>query len=92
MSTQTAKNRGSKRPSGKPTRPSQAKPSNPKPSMATTPQLDNQLTQQFRELRLPMFREHFQSSAQRAVTENLSHTDYLAELTQLRTERRLAAL
>jgi len=54
------------------------------------------LTEQFRELRLPMFREHFQSAALRAITENLSHTQYLAELTELecqaRRESRVARL
>ena len=43
-----------------------------------------------------MFREHFQSSAERAVTENLSHTEYLEELTdrecQARRQSRIARL
>jgi len=54
-------------------------------TMATQTQ---QLTDQFRELRLPSFREHFQEAAQRATTENLSHVDYLWELTTLECEVR----
>ena len=59
-------------------------------------QTNSQLTEQFRELRLPMFREHFQKTAERAVTESLSHTEYLSELTDLecqtRRESRIARL
>ena len=55
-----------------------------------------ELTEQFRELRLPMFREHFASLAQRALQESLSHTEYLSELTDLecqaRRESRIARL
>ena len=58
--------------------------------------LNSQLTEQFRELRLPMFREHFESLAERAVQEPLSHTKYLSELTDLecqaRRESRIARL
>jgi DNA replication protein DnaC len=58
--------------------------------------LNSQLTEQFRELRLPMFREHFESLAERAVQEPLSHTKYLSELTDLecqaRRESRVARL
>ena len=43
--------------------------------------LNTHLTEQFRELRLPMFREHFESQAERAVAEPLNHTEYLSELT-----------
>lgn len=46
------------------------------------------LTDQFRELRLPSFRDHFQQSATRAATENLGHLDYLSELTTLECEAR----
>ena len=59
-------------------------------------QTNSQLTEQFRELRMPMFREHFQKTAERAVTESLSHTEYLSELTDLecqtRRESRIARL
>lgn len=85
--THTAKTRR-KRPNAKQTRSSPAKPSNPKPAKPVTPKQDNQLTQQFRELRLPMFREHFQTAAERATTEDLSHTEYLAELTELECQAR----
>jgi DNA replication protein DnaC len=50
--------------------------------------LATQLTDQFRELRLPSFRDHFQETATRAATENLSHLDYLSELTTLECEAR----
>lgn len=60
------------------------------------PKLNSQLTEQFRELRLPMFREHFESLAERATAEPLSHTKYLSELTDLecqsRREGRIARL
>ena len=43
-----------------------------------------------------MFREHFQSAAEQAMTEKLSHTEYLAELTerecQARRQSRIARL
>lgn len=59
-------------------------------------QANSQLTEQFRELRLPMFREHFQKTAERALSESLSHTEYLSELTDLecqtRRESRIARL
>lgn len=55
-----------------------------------------ELTEQFRELRLPMFREHFAPLAERAVQESLGHTQYLSELTDLecqaRRESRIARL
>jgi len=50
--------------------------------------LNAQLTEQFRELRLPMFREHFESLAERAVQEPLGHTEYLSELTELECQAR----
>jgi DNA replication protein DnaC len=46
------------------------------------------LMDQFRELRLPSFRDHFQQSATRAAAENLGHLDYLSELTTLECEAR----
>ena len=50
--------------------------------------LTSQLTEQFRELRLPAMRDHFPASARRAATENLSHLEYLSELTTLECEAR----
>ncbi len=47
------------------------------------PDLTFQLTEQFRELRLPAMRDHFPASARRAAIENLSHLEYLSELTTL---------
>ena len=55
-----------------------------------------ELTDQLRELRLPMFREHFKPLAKRATDESLSPTEYLGELTELecqaRREGRIARL
>ena len=47
-----------------------------------------ELTDQLRELRLPMFREHFATQAQRAAAESISHTEYLAELAELECQAR----
>lgn len=52
------------------------------------PKRNAHLTEQFRELRLPMFREHFESLAERATAEPLSHTKYLSELTDLECQSR----
>ena len=61
---------------------SQTPPAGPRVDVAT------RLTDQFRALRLPSFRDHFQETATRATTENLSHLDYLSELTTLECEAR----
>ena len=47
-----------------------------------------ELTERFRDLRLPMFREHFASLADKAAQELRSHLDYLAELTELECQAR----
>ena len=47
------------------------------------------LTEQLRELRLPAFRDHFQSQAERAAQENLSYPQYLETLTNRECEARL---
>jgi DNA replication protein DnaC len=46
------------------------------------------LTEQLRELRLPAFRDHFQSQAERAAQENLSYPQYLEALTNRECEAR----
>ena len=75
------------------TKPTKKKPrittptTNPATSQTAVDQT-SQLTDQFRELRLPSFRDHFQQSAIRATTENLSHLEYLAELTTLECQTR----
>jgi len=82
----------------KPTRPRQTRP--PKRASRTkqaNPGKSNaELTDQLRELRLPMFRAHFEPLADRANQQPLSHTQYLAELTELecqaRRESRIARL
>jgi DNA replication protein DnaC len=51
-------------------------------------QLPLQLTEQFRELRLPSFRDHFCSTANHAQSENRSHLEFLSELTTLECEAR----
>ncbi len=65
----------------------------PKPKSATAGRKpavnqETQLTEQFRELRMPGFRDHFAAAATRAAQENLSHLDYLTELTTLECEAR----
>jgi len=55
-----------------------------------------ELTEQFRDLRMPMFREHFAPLAEKAAAESRSHLEYLSELTDLecqaRRESRIARL
>ena len=50
--------------------------------------LEKQLIEQFRHLRLPMFRDHFARGAERAATEGQNHVECLAELTNLECEAR----
>jgi DNA replication protein DnaC len=59
-----------------------------KTARSEQPDSTAQLTEQFRELRLPSFRDHFVETARRAARENLSHLDYLSELTTLECETR----
>jgi len=59
-----------------------------KPLTSAKPDLTSPLTDQLKELRLPTIREHFQATAERAATENLSHQEYLSELTTLECEVR----
>ena len=59
-----------------------------KPPAVPPENLSEQLTDQFRELRLPGFRDHFQGTARRAATENLSHLEYLSELATRECEAR----
>ena len=54
---------------------------------ATSPSTDR-LTEQLRELRLPAFRDHFQSLAERAAKENLSYPQYLEALASRECEAR----
>lgn len=56
----------------------------------TTSQRDltPRLTEQFRELRLPSFRDHFVKAAEQAARENHSHLEYLSELTTRECEAR----
>ena len=62
----------------------------------TKPDQTSQLTDQLKELRLPTIRDQFQESAVRAEAENLSHLDYLSELTtrecEVRREGRIKRL
>ena len=73
---------------------SKANRSSSKRSPQTTPATTNsgpaeeRLIEQFRSLRLPMFRDQFQPSADRAAAEKLSHVQYLAELTELECQAR----
>ena len=74
----------------KPTSPRQTRP--PKRArrakQASPGKSHAELTDQLRELRLPMFREHFEPLADRAIAEPLSPTEYLAELTELECQAR----
>lgn len=56
------------------------------PAPANKPEV--MLPDQFRELRLPTFRDHFDSSAQKAAREGHSHLEFLSELTTLEIEAR----
>jgi len=69
---------------------SKTKSSNNAPQRITPIQINlpHQLTEQFRELRLPGFRDHFEETAMRAATENLSHLEFLSALTTLECEAR----
>lgn len=67
-----------------PAKPSRKKtPPPPKKSDLTT-----QLTDQFRELRLPSFRDYFRPLADQAARENQTHLEYLSELAALECEAR----
>jgi DNA replication protein DnaC len=52
------------------------------------PSAQDRLTEQLRELRLPAFRDHYQSQADQAARENLSYPQYLAALTSRECEAR----
>jgi DNA replication protein DnaC len=58
------------------------------PTSATPLPTTERLTEQLRELRLPAFRDHFQSQAERAAQENLSYPQYLEALTNRECEAR----
>ena len=55
---------------------------------AHPPPVPERLTEQLRELRLPAFRDHFQSQADRAAKESLSYPQYLEALTNRECEAR----
>jgi DNA replication protein DnaC len=57
-------------------------------TVQVTADLSPQLTDQFRSLRLPTFRDHFHEAADRAATEQISHLQYLSELTTMECEAR----
>ena len=60
----------------------------PPTTPADLPPTTERLTEQLRELRLPAFRDHFQSQAERAAQENLSYPQYLEALTNRECEAR----
>jgi DNA replication protein DnaC len=64
-----------------PSLPAAAIPNPPPPPTTTTGETIPRLNEQLKELRLPTFREQFQSLADRAAREGLSYPQYLAELT-----------
>jgi DNA replication protein DnaC len=55
---------------------------------AAPPPTTERLTEQLRELRLPAFRDHSESQAERAAQENLSYPQYLEALTNRECEAR----
>jgi DNA replication protein DnaC len=65
-----------------------AAPNPPPAPQGPTSELAERLNAQLKELRLPMFRESFQSLADQAVREGLSHPHYLAALTSRECEAR----
>lgn len=67
---------------------SQVPPGAPAQTPVANELLKEQLKEQFRELRLPMFREHFRSLAEQGAKESWSHPQYLAELTRLECQAR----
>ena len=77
-------------------RSSAAKRAGTSPKEGDSKRMTIKLTEQFRDLRMPMFREHFVSLAEKAVQESRSHLEYLSELTDLecqaRRESRIARL
>ena len=81
MSTTKTRTRRSQKKAGQPDRPTIS---------------ESQLMDRFRELRLPMFREHFPKLAEQAIRENWTPTEYLSELVELecqaRHESRIARL
>ena len=79
--TTTQQSGRSKRPSAKKRSATDRKQTDPK-------RLTTELTEQFRELRMPMFRDHFTSLADKAAIESSSHIEYLSELTSLECEAR----
>jgi DNA replication protein DnaC len=65
------------------------KRTHPAPPPASAPdRASERLTEHLRELRLPAFRDHFQSQADRAAKENLSYPQYLEALTSRECEAR----
>jgi DNA replication protein DnaC len=58
------------------------------PAAATMPPTAERLREQLKELRLPTFRENFQTLADQAARESLSHPDYLAALANRECEAR----
>lgn len=66
------------------------------PPSSLSSESTRQLPQQLKTLRLPMFREHFQSLAETGRQETWSYPQFLAELTQrecqARDQRRIARL
>lgn len=64
------------------------RPSRKSTKTTRPPVSEAQLKEKFRELRLPMFREHFSRLAERATRETWGPTEYLAELTELECQAR----
>ena len=78
--------KAAKKPAANATKATRRTNSSPEPT--AKPDATLKLTDQLKELRLPTVRDHFQTSAVRAATENLSHLAYLSGLTTLECEAR----
>src|ERR1700685_1101937 len=61
-------------------------PATPPASAPAPNHASERLTDHLRELRLPAFRDHFQSQAERAAKETLSYPQYLETLTSRECE------
>ena len=77
-----------RKPQSKKALPSIKQPPKTSPTRTNNEQTEERLKEQFRSLRLPMFRDQFQPTADRAAAEGLSHVQYLSELTELECQAR----
>ncbi|QDV40581.1 transposase [Stieleria neptunia] len=77
-----------RKPQSKKTESSIRQPPKTPPTRTSNERTEERLKEQFRSLRLPMFRDQFQATADRAAAEDLSHVQYLSELAELECQAR----